>query len=232
MPLILVIGKKGVIKEFNVNDSNHLHATLVSKVEVNYKAHYTFHVSLENSVYSISVYGKIKGKALEENKYEFPPPLDNTLFFGNCVLVNRKVEHGVENNIVHLTIKQWNDVYEHLFGGFSDICSESDDESEIILNPKQLSEGYKKDGFVVDDNESVDDDIEDIDDDDNDDNDDDADNDDDDVVANNSEDEYNTKRKVNKLLIPKLIKKDKKTKKKSEVYLDCTSELKAEDYFT
>lgn len=219
MPFILLIGKKGNLKELIVNDARDLQITLIRKIEVNCTAHHTFNLSLNNNVYSITVYGKLKGKALQENKYEFPPPIDNLLFFGNCVLVNRTRK---EQNIVSLTIKEWKDVYEKLFGGFSDICSGSDDEieddDEVIINSMQLSKGYEKDGFVVDDDDSIDDDNGiDIDDDDN-----------DDFVGSDDSDE-DERRKKKRTAVS--VKKDKKTRKSSEVYLDCTLELKAEDYF-
>merc|ERR1712070_630579 len=68
------------------------------------------------------VYGKRSGRANSENKYEFPPPIDTELFFGNLCIVQ------VENNIiVDLTKEEWGSVYEKLFGGFEDI-GESDEE--------------------------------------------------------------------------------------------------------
>ena len=39
--------------------------------------------------YIIDVYGKKEGRANQENKYEFPPPIDNVLFFGSCILISR-----------------------------------------------------------------------------------------------------------------------------------------------
>ena len=45
---------------------------------------------VENVSYTISVFGKIKGKANYENKYEFPPPIDKHLFFGSCAIICKK----------------------------------------------------------------------------------------------------------------------------------------------
>ena len=33
---------------------------------------------------------KDSGRAGSENKFEFPPPVDNELYFGNCILLNLK----------------------------------------------------------------------------------------------------------------------------------------------
>ena len=46
-----------------------------------------------NIKYYINVYGKTNGKASSENKYDFPPPIDNTLFFGNIKLKKPSVEN-------------------------------------------------------------------------------------------------------------------------------------------
>ncbi len=37
--------------------------------------------------YKVRVYGKTNGRANTENKYDFPPPIDNVLFFGSCAIV-------------------------------------------------------------------------------------------------------------------------------------------------
>ena len=99
------------------------------------------------------VYGKRSGRANSENKYEFPPPIDTELFFGNLCIVQ------VENDIiVDLTKEEWISVYEKLFGGFEDI-GESDEErsqdSIIYSDEEYTKEGYHKNSFVVDDDEEL-----------------------------------------------------------------------------
>ena len=42
-------------------------------------------VKLDGQKYLIQMYGKLDGKANMENKYEFPPPVDKSLFFGSDV---------------------------------------------------------------------------------------------------------------------------------------------------
>jgi hypothetical protein len=107
----------------------------------------------------VSVYAKAKGKAGGENKYDFPPPIDNVLFFGTCVLVARieaNLEEKEEYVLTHLTVDLWNKIYEKLFGGFEDLAltvkedEEEEDELANVPPEKKTKDGYLKDGFVVD----------------------------------------------------------------------------------
>tara|TARA_B100001093_G_C26508129_1_gene876349 strand:- start:432 stop:803 length:372 start_codon:yes stop_codon:yes gene_type:complete len=56
----------------------------------------------------------------------------------------------------------WKKIYTRLFGGFIDLdkCEKEDDEEEdeldTIPDEMKTKEGYLKDGFIVDDEESVD----------------------------------------------------------------------------
>jgi hypothetical protein len=83
---------------------------------------------------------------ITENKYELPPPVDEILYFGRCLLVN---EDGSD-----LTINTWNLIYEALFGGFDDIGDEdSDEEEEDLTGVTLTTTGYMKDSFITDDGE-------------------------------------------------------------------------------
>ena len=95
------------------------------------------------------MYAKTKGNSGMENKYEFPPPVDNLLCFGAVVLVYE----NVEGTISDLRKSDWTDIYNILYGGFEDTRSKSDDEEEeeeIPDNSKLTKEGYLKDNFIVD----------------------------------------------------------------------------------
>ena len=131
---------------------------------------------------------------------DFPPPIDNVLFFGSCVLVRNDI---VSNTPSDLNAKLWNILYTELFGGFEDIDNSDSEEDDIDDNIEQASltkEGYLKDDFVSEDtDESVDDSI-----------------------------EEKPKKKNN----VKNSKPKKPTKQLiEETYLDCASELCAEEYF-
>ena len=99
-----------------------------------------------------SIYGKKKGRANNENKYELPPPIDNDLFFGTLCIVKKNSAH----EHCSITIAEWEKVYEELFGGFEDIESSDGErsmDSVIYSDEEYTEEGYLKDGFVIDDNE-------------------------------------------------------------------------------
>ena len=102
------------------------------------------------------MYARRHGKAGTENKYDFPPPEDNTLFFGDTLLLAKQ-----DDVVVDLKINTWLTIYENLFGGFENLNDtakedeEEEDELESIpAKMKTKTGGYLKDGFVVDDDAS------------------------------------------------------------------------------
>ena len=93
----------------------------------------------------IYLYGRTKQKeSTKIVKYDFPPPVDNKIFYGQCLLVDSE-------NI--LTIVEWEKIYEELMGGFEDIESESEVSGEETSVLPLTKDGYVKDGFVVSDDE-------------------------------------------------------------------------------
>jgi len=213
MPYIIVIDKTGTVKETNIKEYvvNDLYKKANFKTADGFQHRNKWELEINNTKYNISVYGKINGKAGQENKYDFPPPIDNTLFFGGCVLVNENMKEL--NKINDLRISDWNKIYENLMGGFEDL-GEEDDEEEDDKEPNE----YVCDDFVVEDDDV---DYEDLDL-----QDDDEDEDDEEIVIKKG-------KKVNKK------KKEKKPSKKNaelivqetNQYLDCQSELEEEEYF-
>jgi hypothetical protein len=101
--------------------------------------------------YEVSVYGKKNGRATNENKYDFPPPIDSVIFFGTCCIVAKKL-----GKMENLTLDLWEKIYEKLFGGFEDLSltaledEEEKDELEFVAKEHKTKHGYLKDGFVVD----------------------------------------------------------------------------------
>jgi hypothetical protein len=153
MPCLLIIEKTGSIKELNVKtyaeDELYKKAGFKNKDGFELKTSWDIQIPNNGKKYFISVYGKVSGRAGQENKYDFPPPIDKILFFGSCVLVN----HPEEDAVGDITKQEWSKIYEQLFGGFEDIGSEdsSDDEDDIDSDIPKTKSGYAKDGFVVDD---------------------------------------------------------------------------------
>jgi len=112
---------------------------------------------VDNVSYTVSVFGKTKGKANYENKYEFPPPIDKHLFFGSCAIICKK-----NKEYCSITIELWNKIYEKLFGGFEDLSKTAKEDEEevdelenIPKHKKTKNGGYLKDGFVVDSEEET-----------------------------------------------------------------------------
>lgn len=167
MPIILIIEKNSTIKPLSVKtyDEARLCTKAGFKSAEGFKCHHTWAVKLNDRAYNVSLYGKTNGAARFENKYDFPPPADNLLFFGNCVLVNKTQSGEVED----ITPDEWNQIYEKLFGGFYDLdktYSDDDDEEDVNTDeelaqikqstgtmPSLTSSGYMKDDFVVDSEE-------------------------------------------------------------------------------
>jgi hypothetical protein len=80
----------------------------------------------------ISLYAWTEGRAGKENKYDLPPPVDNELYFGNMFAI---CHDGQNNELISLSVAEWEDFYEMAFGGFEDLgsedsYSEDDDEEE------------------------------------------------------------------------------------------------------
>jgi hypothetical protein len=156
MPVVLVLDKSGSIKEVNIKnyDETELYKKAGFKTDTDFSRHTVWNVRTGGKEYSVSVYGKTDGRANQENKYDFPPPVDNTLFFGSCVLVNK----DENNRAIDLTEVEWDKIYEKLFGGFEDIGDEDSIESEDSIpdSVPRTKDGYVKDGFIVDDPEDDD----------------------------------------------------------------------------
>ena len=122
----------------------------------NFHKRTTWNVKLHNEKYKVILYSKDDGRANNENKYDFPPPIDKDLYYGTVILVN----YDENDKISNLSIEEWNSIYEKLFGGFEDLSNtiaadeNEEDELELIDDSFKTKEGYLKDGFVIDDNES------------------------------------------------------------------------------
>tara|TARA_B100001027_G_C16265055_1_gene331550 strand:- start:2800 stop:3426 length:627 start_codon:yes stop_codon:yes gene_type:complete len=123
------------------------------KPKDNFSKQHTWNVKIEEKKYKVEFYGKTDGRATFENKYDLPPPLDNTIYFGKCVLILK----DLNDSFLPFSIELWDKIYEKLFGGFEDLeATKEEDENEIdelekIPDKYKTKEGYLKDGFVIDD---------------------------------------------------------------------------------
>jgi hypothetical protein len=214
MPSIIIVEKLGTIKQVSMKNfvESELYKKAGLKTPDGFKCYTNWGVEYNKTQYTIYLYGKTSGRANSENKYEFPPPVDNLLFFGNCILIAK----NVDGNVVDLTQITWEKIYEILYGGFNDIENNDSDiecDSDDETGPRTKN-GYVKDGFVVDDE-------------------DDTGADEDDAEIDDDDDEYSKPIKDTK------SKKNGNNKVKSAfelkdveeyTYLDCSSELTEEQY--
>lgn len=97
----------------------------------------------------IELWAKDKGRAGGENKYDFPPPVDTTLFFGTCVLVARNACGA----LIDLSASTWDKAYDAMMGGFTDLTQmDEEDRSDCDeFDNLPTQNGYALDDFVVDD---------------------------------------------------------------------------------
>ena len=221
MPSIIIIEKNGDIKEQNIKngEKSELYKKAGFKNNKGFVLQTTWSLDLNSKSYNIELYGKVEGGAKQENKYEFPPPVDSVLYFGNCILINTN-----DTEILNLNKKEWKEIYEVLYGGFEDLDDDGDDDDEEELDEIESSliltkDGYEKDGFVVDKDDTDEDDDED---------------EDEDV---SSEEEIVCKKKKRKPVAKKAKKSKSSTKitleevdVKPDTYLNCDSELCEEEY--
>ena len=156
MPLIVIVEKNGDLKaqEYKSSTTEELYKKCSLKKADGFGkvAEWTYSKRGENMI-TIELWARNDGQANQENKYDFPPPADNELFFGNCALLAK----DSNMNVVDLTVEKWNKVYEHLFGGFETLADnededdEEEDELDNIPSSMKTKDGYLKDGFIVED---------------------------------------------------------------------------------
>jgi hypothetical protein len=243
---VIIVEKTGVLKILNIKDykEEELYKKCGFKKSSGFEKRTTwkFNDKETKTEYFVSLFAKDDGKANSENKYDFPPPVDTVLYFGNCALV-AYVNKNNEKKYTSISLQLWNKIYEKLFGGFEDLNNtikedeEEEDELDNIPAEKKTKEGYLKDGFVVDNNLLSDEDTEE----------DDYSSDDDDILDesedNDSEEEEeededeegrNNCKKAKNTKNGKNGKNDKNNKKKDEFYdknfTVVADELCEEDY--
>lgn len=155
---IIIIDKSALLKNLTVKDFkvDELYKKCGFKQSSGFILQVEWPVKLDEHKYLVQMYGKLDGKANMENKYDFPPPVDNNLYFGACALVGMLRDDSNKRTHINLSVELWNKIYEKLFGGFEDLtttCADDEDEDDELANvPKHMktSGGYLKDGFVVD----------------------------------------------------------------------------------
>lgn len=161
---IIIVEKSGSLKTHSIKDfqQDTLYKKCGFKKGDDFLLQTEWKVKLEKKPYIVQLFAKTVGRAGLENKYDFPPPVDQTLFFGSCALVGYIIDsHGVKK-VASLQVSLWEAIYEKLFGGFEDLSkhanSDEEEVDELALIPKEkkTKNGYLKDGFVVDSSDTDD----------------------------------------------------------------------------
>ena len=150
----ITVSKIKTIKNVTMrsNDINNIYKKCGFKNDNNFSKHHSWEIKVNNVLHYLSVYGKHTGRALNENKYELPPPIDNTLFFGDIAIV---LYNHDNSEYTELNDTMWKEIYDKLMGGFENIenTDDEEEEEEQYSNSELTNDGYLKDEFVVDDNE-------------------------------------------------------------------------------
>jgi len=155
---IIIVEKTGQLKILSVKDfdEKELYKKCGFKKDDDFSLQIKWNITIGKVVYNTYVYGKTVGRSNNENKYDFPPPIDKKLFFGNCAIVTKHKINDEQFQYVSLTTELWEKMYEKLFGGFYDLSKyqeedeSEEDELECVPANNKTKEGYLKDGFVVD----------------------------------------------------------------------------------
>ena len=152
---IVLIEKNGTLKQSIAKEVSRdtLYKKCGYKKPDGFEKRTTWNVKVNKEKVTVELWAKDEGKAGMENKYELPPPIDETLFFGTYAVI-RTDENG---DIISLTADMWSKVYDTLFGGFDDVeeddDEESEDEMENVSKSRKTKSGYLKDDFVADDDD-------------------------------------------------------------------------------
>jgi hypothetical protein len=226
MPSFIIIEKTGSLKNAKTTDLVDLYKKCGFKSNEGFSLNHAWSVEFNDTEYKMEIYGKITGRANTENKYEFPPPIDNVLFFGSCAAILY-----VNNRMTDMGSQEFKDIMDHLYGGYSDIGDEEEEDEEEEDDDDDLPKtkhGYVKDDFVVSSDAEDDDDNG-------------SDEEEEEVVE--SDEEIKLKKKktpVKKVVTEKVVTEkvasDKKPKKpklkepKEPVYVEMTEELTEDAY--
>ena len=155
---VIIVEKGGSLKTLAVKDFklDELYKKCGFKKGEDFVKQVEWNAKYDGKKYFVEVYAKTDGRPNSENKYDFPPPIDTTLFFGNCAILAYLKKSDGSAEYVSLSLPLWNKIYEKLFGGFEDLAATAaedeaeEDELANVPKEKKTKQGYLKDGFVVD----------------------------------------------------------------------------------
>jgi hypothetical protein len=155
---IIIVERTGTLKMLAIKDfkEDELFKKCGFKKAEDFLEQTVWTAKYDGKKYCIQVFAKAEGRANSENKYDFPPPIDNKLFYGCCAIVAHFKNSDGTKTYTNLSMPMWEKIYETLFGGFEDLAATAaeddneEDELENVPKNKKTKNGYLKDGFVVD----------------------------------------------------------------------------------
>ena len=173
MNTIVLIEQNGTVKQIKTKDVSRetLYKKCGFRSAENFDKMTAWEIEQNKEMVSIELWAKTDGKANNENKYDFPPPVDNDLYYGTCCLIMA----DSKGRILNLTSEMWLKLYEKLFGGFEELDEEDtededeedeedeeeeDEDEEEVPKIKKTKNGYLKDDFVVEDEDDSENDSE------------------------------------------------------------------------
>ena len=219
MPSFIIVEKTGSLKNAKTtDDTNELYKKCGFKTAEGFSIAHTWSVEFNDTEYKLEIYGKVTGRANTENKYEFPPPIDNVLFFGSCAAILY-----VNERMTDMGTQEFKDIMDHLYGGYSDIgdSEDEDEDEEDDTGLPKTKHGYVKDDFVVSSDAEDEDDF--------------SEEEEEEEEIIESDEEIKLKKKkplAKKVEIEKKPKKPKLKKKEPEepLYIELTEELTEDAY--
>jgi hypothetical protein len=218
MPSFIIVEKTGSLKNAKTtDDTNELYKKCGFKTAEGFSIAHTWSVEFNDTEYKLEIYGKVSGRANTENKYEFPPPIDNILFFGSCAAILY-----VNERMTDMGTQEFKDIMDHLYGGYSDIgdSEDEDEDEEDDTGLPKTKHGYVKDDFVVSSDAEDEDDFS-------------EEEEEEEIVESDEEIKLKKKKPVaKKVEIEKKPKKPKLKKKEPEepLYIELTEELTEDAY--
>ena len=86
---IVIVEKTGVLKSLAIKEfkEEELFKKCGFKKAEDFVKQNEWSMKTEGRKYIIQVFAKTEGRPNSENKYDFPPPIDTKLFFGNCAIL-------------------------------------------------------------------------------------------------------------------------------------------------
>ena len=219
MPSFIIVEKTGSLKNAKTtDDTNELYKKCGFKTAEGFSIAHTWSVEFNDTEYKLEIYGKVSGRANTENKYEFPPPIDNVLFFGSCAAILY-----VNEKMTDMGTQEFKDIMDHLYGGYSDIgdSEDEDEDEEDDTGLPKTKHGYVKDDFVVSSDAEDEDDFSE------------EEEEEEEIIESDEEIKLKKKKPVaKKVEIEKKPKKPKLKKKEPEepLYIELTEELTEDAY--